>query len=221
MVSGLASVHWAAPGVQRDQSLQALADGIAAGLEELEKHGFLLRDRARNADGMLGQALYCITDLPALQNPSSQPESGYPGMAEPVLADPGTKNTIVKKTNKQKTNPLRPCDRGDAAHTIGRTDPADATASPAPPPPADEMHPGIRLLLEIGASRPELLLTGKPLTRSLFAGGVFGAAGCGRVGAMALARRIFSTGATTRAARPTAMSARCAASRLLRDGSAG
>jgi hypothetical protein len=83
------------------------------------------------------------------------------------------------------------------------------------------MHPGIRLLLEIGASRPELLLTGKPLTRSLFAGGVFGAAGCGRVGAMALARRIFSTGATTRAARPTAMSARCAASRLLRDGSAG
>ncbi|WP_249938571.1 hypothetical protein [Streptomyces mirabilis] len=26
------------------------------------------------------------------------------------------------------------------------------------------MHPGIRLLLEIGASRPELLLTGKPLT---------------------------------------------------------
>ncbi|QDO45836.1 hypothetical protein FNV62_54975 [Streptomyces sp. RLB3-17] len=139
-------------------------DAVTTGLEELDKHGFLLRDRARNADGTLGQALYFITDLPALQNPSSQPESGYPGLAEPVLADPGTKNTIVKKTNKQKTNPLRPCDRGDAAHTNGRTDPLDATASPAPPPPADEMHPGIRLLLEIGASRPELLLTGKPLT---------------------------------------------------------
>ncbi|MCX4411202.1 hypothetical protein OG840_59450 [Streptomyces sp. NBC_01764] len=136
-------------------------DAVTTGLEELEKHGFLLRDRARNADGTLGQALYFITDLPALQNPSSQPESGYPVLAEPVLADPGTKNTIVKKTNKQKTNPLRPCDRGDAAHTNGRTDPPDAAASP---PPADEMHPGIRLLLEIGASRPELLLTGKPLT---------------------------------------------------------
>ncbi|MFF1743751.1 hypothetical protein [Streptomyces mirabilis] len=136
-------------------------DAVTTGLEELEKHGFLLRDRARNADGTLGQALCFITDLPALQNPSSQPESGYPGLAEPVLADPGTKNTIVKKTNKQKTNPLRPCGRGDAAHTNGRTDPPDAAASP---PPADEMHPGIQLLLEIGASRPELLLTGKPLT---------------------------------------------------------
>ncbi|QDN95919.1 hypothetical protein FNV65_05985 [Streptomyces sp. S1A1-8] len=139
-------------------------DAVTTGLEELGKHGFLLRDRARNTDGTLGQALYFITDLPALQNPSSQPESGYPGLAEPVLADPGTKNTIVKKTNKQKANPLRPCDRGDAVHTNGRTDPLDATASPAPTPPADEMHPGIRLLLEIGASRPELLLTGKPLT---------------------------------------------------------
>ncbi|MFF2517648.1 hypothetical protein [Streptomyces sp. NPDC058086] len=139
-------------------------DAVTTGLEELENHGFLLRDRARNADGTLGQALYFITDLAALQNPSSQPESGYPGLAEPVLADPGTKNTIVKKTNKQKTNPLRPCGRGDAARANGRTDPPDAAASPAPPPPADEMHPGIRLLLEIGASRPELLLTGKPLT---------------------------------------------------------
>lgn len=145
-------------------------DAVTTGLEELEKHGFLLRDRDRdrdrnrNADGTLGQALYFITDLPALQNPSSQPESGYPGLAEPGLADPGTKNTISKNTNKQKTNPLRPCDRGDAARTNGRTGPSDATTSPAPVPPADEMHPGIRLLLEIGASRPELLLTGKALT---------------------------------------------------------
>ncbi|MEU9522820.1 hypothetical protein [Streptomyces sp. NPDC048224] len=31
-------------------------------------------------------------------------------------------------------------------------------------PAADEMHPGIQLLLEIAAARPELLLTGKTLT---------------------------------------------------------
>ncbi|CAM5500043.1 MULTISPECIES: hypothetical protein [Streptomyces] len=139
-------------------------DAVTTGLEELEHHGFLLRDRDRNPDGTLGQALYFITDLPALQNPSSQPESGYPGLAEPVLADPGTKNTIVKKTNKQKTNPLRPCDRGDATRTNARTAPSHATTSPKPPPPADEMHAGIRLLLDIGASRPELLLTGPALT---------------------------------------------------------
>ncbi|MEW2106659.1 hypothetical protein AB0955_29095 [Streptomyces cellulosae] len=65
-------------------------DAVTTGLEELEHHGFLLRDRDRNPDGTLGQALYFITDLPALQNPSSQPESGYPGLAEPVLAEPGT-----------------------------------------------------------------------------------------------------------------------------------
>ncbi|MFB8776313.1 hypothetical protein [Streptomyces broussonetiae] len=139
-------------------------DAVTTGLEELQHHGLLLRERDRNPDGTLGQALYFITDLPALQNPSSQPESGYPGLAEPVLADPGTKNTIVKKTNKQKTNPLRPCDRGDAAHTNARTAPSHATMFPKPPPPADEMHAGIRLLLDIGASRPELLLTGPALT---------------------------------------------------------
>ena len=137
-------------------------DAVTTGLEELEHHGFLLRERDRNTDGTLGQALYFITDLPALQNPSSQPESGYPGLAEPVLADPGTKNTIVKKTNKQKTNPLRPCSRGNAARTNARTAPSHATPSPAPL--ADEMHEGIRLLLEIGASRPELLLSGAALT---------------------------------------------------------
>ncbi|WP_245874023.1 helix-turn-helix domain-containing protein [Streptomyces phaeoluteigriseus] len=99
-------------------------DAVTTGLEELENHGFLLRERERNrnADGTLGQALYCITDLPALQSPSSQPESGYPGLAQPVLANPGTTNTIVKKTNNQNTNnqntnPLRPCDHSDAART--------------------------------------------------------------------------------------------------------
>ncbi|MFC8660758.1 hypothetical protein [Streptomyces sp. NPDC057199] len=140
-------------------------DAVTTGLQELERHGFLLRDRDRNPDGTLGQALYVITDLPALQNPSSGPESGYPGLAEPVLADPGTKNTSAKKTNRQKTSPLRPCDRSTAApRTNAGTAPSDVAASPAPPSPADEMHPGIRLLLEIGASRPDLLLTGKPLT---------------------------------------------------------
>ncbi len=52
-------------------------DAVTTGLEELEKHGFLLRDRDRNADGTLGPALYFITDLPALQNPSSQGFAGF------------------------------------------------------------------------------------------------------------------------------------------------
>ncbi|MFJ1974112.1 hypothetical protein ACIO93_36395 [Streptomyces sp. NPDC087903] len=133
---------------------------VKSGLKELEKRGFLVRERERDLDGTLGAAAYFITDLPALQNPRSQPESGFPPVDKPTLAHRSTKNTIVKKTNKQKTNPLRPWDHGDAARTNGRTAPSPATASP----PADEMHAGIRLLLEIGASRPELLLTGLALT---------------------------------------------------------
>ncbi|MGV4890776.1 hypothetical protein ACSR0Z_30165 (plasmid) [Streptomyces viridosporus] len=144
-------------------------DGEAAvksGLKELEKHGFLLRERLRHPDGTLGAAAYYITDLPALQNSRSQPESGYPPVDKPTLANRPTKNTISKKTNQQNTRPFRPCAHDTAARTPGRKDqPHPPTASaPAPAPPADEMHPGIRLLLEIGASRPELLLTGRALT---------------------------------------------------------
>ncbi|MFI8301491.1 hypothetical protein ACIGCZ_36910 [Streptomyces nigra] len=138
-------------------------DAVTTGLQELEHHRFLLRDRDRNTDGTLGPARYVITDLPALQHRSSPPQSGYPGLAEPALADPGTKNTIIKKTNQQKITPFRPYERSDAPRTNPRT--AAQHAPPlSKPPAADEIHAGIRLLLDIGASRPELLLTGPALT---------------------------------------------------------
>ncbi|MET7685181.1 hypothetical protein [Streptomyces sp. NPDC005423] len=142
-------------------------DGEAAvksGLKELERQGFLVRERERGSDGTLGAAAYYLTDLPTLQNPRSQPESGFPPVDNPTLADRPTKNTISKKTNNQDTSPLRPCNHTDAARTTTAAGRTDITAVPAPPPPADDMHPGIRLLLEIGAHRPELLLTGKALT---------------------------------------------------------
>ncbi|MGW9026897.1 hypothetical protein ACWGQ5_22490 [Streptomyces sp. NPDC055722] len=139
-------------------------DAVTTGLKHLERHGFLYRTRERNPDGTLGQALYVITDLPALQNPRSQPESGFPRLAEPTLADPGTKNTNRKKTNQQNTRPLRPRGRSEATRTPGRTNQPDIPTSPSVAPVADEMHPGVRLLLELGAARPELLLTGQALT---------------------------------------------------------
>ncbi|MEU8735022.1 hypothetical protein AB0C68_37345 [Streptomyces tendae] len=159
-------------------------DGEAAvksGLKELEQHGFLVRERERGQDGTLGAAMYFITDLPALQSHRSQPESGYPPVDEPTLVNRPTKKTKRKKTNKQKTRPLRPCDRATSSAASSRTGRSDTAASSAdsspaapsapgaspaipPVPPADEMHPGIQLLLEIGAAQPELLLTGKALT---------------------------------------------------------
>jgi len=137
---------------------------VKSGLKELEKHGFLVREREREADGTLGAAAYFITDLPSLHNLRSQPKSGFPPVDDPTLADRPTKNTNRKNTYQQKTRPLRPCDRGNAARTPGGTGRPDAAASPSAAFPADEMHPGIRLLLEIAASRPELLLTEKALT---------------------------------------------------------
>ncbi|MEU1598459.1 hypothetical protein ABZ468_38025 [Streptomyces sp. NPDC005708] len=133
---------------------------VKTGLRELEKHGFLVRERDRGPDGTLGAAAYFITDLPALQSSTSQPESGFPPVDDPTLADRSTKNTNRKKTNRQNTRPLRPC-RGEATRTPGRTDQPD---TPTSPPAADDMHPGIRLLLDLGAARPELLLTGQALT---------------------------------------------------------
>ncbi|MGX4695528.1 hypothetical protein [Streptomyces sp. JNUCC 63] len=136
---------------------------VKSGLKELQKHGFLVRERERGPDGTLGAAAYFITDLPALQSSRSQPESGFPPVDDPTLADRSTKNTNRKKTTQQNTRPLRPC-RGDASRAPGRTDQPESPTSLPAPPAADEMHPGIRLLLDLGASRPELLLTGQALT---------------------------------------------------------
>ncbi|MEU6284917.1 hypothetical protein [Streptomyces sp. NPDC047028] len=136
---------------------------IKSGLKELEKHGFLVRERERGPDGTLGAAAYFLTDLPTLQSSRSGPESGFPPVDIPTLADRSTKNTNRKKTNKQNTRPLRPCGRSEAMRAPGQTDGPD-TPKLSPTVPADEMHPGIQLLLELGADRPELLLTGQTLT---------------------------------------------------------
>ncbi|WP_060903254.1 hypothetical protein [Streptomyces europaeiscabiei] len=129
---------------------------VKSGLKELEKHGFLVRERERGEDGTLGAAAYFITDLPALQNSRSQPESGFPPVDDPTLADRPTKNTNRKKTTQQNTRPLPP--RARAARPRGEAPPAPRTS----PAPAD-LEPGVRLLLAIGAQRTELLLTDQVL----------------------------------------------------------
>jgi hypothetical protein len=91
--------------------------------------------------------------------------SGFPPVDNPTSVHRPPKNTNDQKTDKQNnTRPLRPCDRGDVARTPGGTKQPEEPASSAAAFWADAMHPGIRLLLEIGASRPELLLTNKTLT---------------------------------------------------------
>ncbi|GAA3785705.1 hypothetical protein GCM10022206_27030 [Streptomyces chiangmaiensis] len=40
-------------------------EAVRTGLQELEAHGYLIRERLRRPDGTLGEIVYCITDRPA------------------------------------------------------------------------------------------------------------------------------------------------------------
>ncbi|GAA3885168.1 hypothetical protein [Streptomyces lannensis] len=160
-------------------------DAVTVALKELERHGYLVRERERRADGTLGAASYFITDMPepparrpspapppsttppatGKENRRSEPAPEKPAQAEPAQAFPPTKNTNRKKTTRQNTNPLRP----SAPHTHRRENddatatPPDGRKSPSRHTPAGEPSAGARLLLSIGVEHPELLLTGPAL----------------------------------------------------------
>jgi hypothetical protein len=160
---GLISTHRTGWQVTVADLARRSRDGEAAvksGLKELEKYGFLLRERDRNPDGTLGPAAYFITDLPSLQNSRSQPVSAFPPVDNPTSDERPTKNTNRKKTTQQKNSPLPPGGRSRRARPRPETDRTDATANH----PEADLTPGVRLLLEIATSHPELLLTGKALT---------------------------------------------------------
>ncbi|MFD7444067.1 hypothetical protein [Streptomyces sp. NPDC059909] len=180
---GLISTHrdgWRVSAAQLAQLGPDGKDAVTSGLKELEKHGYLVRERQRRPDGTLGEIAYFITDIPERDEPRpsasarsaaaqirrSQPESEIPAQAEPAQADPHTKNTKRKNTTDQNTNPVRPSVRNAHAHESG-VDPCPAhdTPEPAPQDPATkDPSAGARLLLAIGAHHPELLLTGKALS---------------------------------------------------------
>ncbi|MFD7015241.1 hypothetical protein [Streptomyces sp. NPDC059928] len=154
-------------------------DAVLAGLKELEQYGYLIRERARRANGTLGESVYAITDMPAhlydllgdsaptLPEPQarrSQPTSGSPTQAEPTQADPAPKNTKRKKTTKQNTSPVHPSVR--TARTAPARESVSRPTDPAAPPEAPERieaTTGVRLLLALGTRHPELLLTGPAL----------------------------------------------------------
>ncbi|MFF0205866.1 hypothetical protein [Streptomyces sp. NPDC005017] len=163
---GLVSTHRDGWRVSVTDLTRCSPDGAAAvrsGLSALQEHGFLQRERVRNPDGTLGGAAYVLTDLPALESRRSRPLSGYPPVDEPTSVHRTHKKTMSKKTNKQNTSPLRPCAAANA--TTPQDPPAPEASKPRTEGPvADELHPGIRLLLELGAERPEFLLTGQTLT---------------------------------------------------------
>ena len=64
-------------------------DSICAGVRELEEHGYVIRQRVRNANGQLGAIEYTILEQPRPPEPKpGKPERENPVQVKPVLDSP-------------------------------------------------------------------------------------------------------------------------------------
>ena len=93
-------------------------DSITTALKELERHGYLTRQRLRYENGQLGDIEYTIhekpvnaekqEDSPKRENPRQvNPRQAKPEQAEPGQENPAQLNTNPQKTKKSKTDRSR------------------------------------------------------------------------------------------------------------------
>lgn len=91
-------------------------DGVRAGINELEKNGYIVRTRLRNEQGKFGQVEYTIFELPqdmpkeeipTLENPTlDNPKQVLPKEDEPILENPLLYNTKLLNTKELKTKEI-------------------------------------------------------------------------------------------------------------------
>ena len=93
-------------------------DAVRAGLMELERFGYLCRERVRQADGTLGPVVYVITDQPAADGAGVPAESGSPPASPP--------------SSPARPEPLSP----GALPSRAASPPAEPAPAPLPPSPA-------------------------------------------------------------------------------------
>ncbi len=105
-----------------DYTLKGLArlcadgiDAISETVKELERAGYVKRERIRNSKGHLKEIIYNIYETPRIATPSDQlgpdpakpvlakPERGNPVLVKPVLVNPTQLNTKKENTKKQNT----------------------------------------------------------------------------------------------------------------------
>lgn len=78
-------------------------DSICAAVRELEKHGYVIRERVRGANGQLGSIEYTILEQPAEPSPEREnPVQVKPILENPVLGKPEQENPA--QSNKDKSN---------------------------------------------------------------------------------------------------------------------
>ena len=87
-------------------------DSICAGVRELEEHGYVIRQRVRNANGQLGAIEYMILEQPRPPEPKpgkperENPVLDNPEQASPVLGEPEQENPAqlnTKESSKDKS----------------------------------------------------------------------------------------------------------------------
>ena len=85
-------------------------DSITTALKELERHGYLTRQRLRYENGQLGDIEYTIHEKPAtgvkqgISPKRENPRQAKPEQAEPEQENPAQLNTNPQKTKKSKTD---------------------------------------------------------------------------------------------------------------------
>ena len=79
-------------------------DSICAGVRELEKHGYVIRQRVRNPNGQLGAIEYTILEQPSPPEPEKpereNPVLDNPEQVSPVLEEPEQGNPAQLNTNR-------------------------------------------------------------------------------------------------------------------------
>ena len=80
-------------------------DSISTALKELERHGYLTRQRLRYENGQLGDIEYTIHEQPVTTAPKREnPVQGKPVQAKPVSVKPEQENPRQLNTNSPSTN---------------------------------------------------------------------------------------------------------------------
>ena len=115
-------------------------DSITTALKELERHGYLTRQRLRYDNGQLGDIEYTIHEKPAtgvkqgVPPKRENPRQAKPKQAEPGQGNPAQLNTNPQRTKKSKTDisrthqsiyPAEP-ETADCQDGIDRMDMAEA-----------------------------------------------------------------------------------------------
>ena len=161
-------------------------DSICAGVQELEKHGYVIRERVRGANGQLGSIEYTILEQPRQPEPEREkPKQENPVQVKPVLdipvlgkpeqEKPAQLNT--KKSNTQKsitdlsnTHSFFPSESAHAPAADGMTDgflvrekikdqiDYDAICTPINQTQLDEL---VEIMLEVAMNRSPTIKIGR------------------------------------------------------------